>query len=308
MIALKVDRSVRYFFLASLARVLWMLARIVPRPVGLSCFGMLGYLVFRLSRRERKRTLDHLQLIYGDAWDRKKIHTVARDVFIGLGKNLFDAFFLWGLSGQRFFELVKSDRLEEFKNAAAKNRGVIIITAHVGCFEMLLHFFARCGFPIIAIGKKAKDTRIDNLLRKMRSGPNIQYMDRSENSRKILRSLREGKLCGVLVDQDTDVEGVFARFMGKPAFTPSGPVRIAMKNEIPVFVVTTIRLQDNTHRVFLSRQVDLANTGNFHNDLVTNVQKINDLLCKTIEQYPSQWVWMHRRWKKQQPLQEHINR
>jgi KDO2-lipid IV(A) lauroyltransferase len=105
----------------------------------------------------------------------------------------------------------------------------------------------------------------------------------------------------VLVDQDTPVEGVFADFLGIPAHTPSGPVKMAMKLDIPLFVVTSARQEDNTHHVFIDGPVALRKSDDFDEDLLHNVTMINSLICRTIRRYPSQWVWMHRRWRRTRP-------
>lgn len=275
----------------------YALGRLIPRSVGLWMFGLVGRVFFALSKKERGRTLSHLRMVYGDCWDEKKIHRTAAEVFPMLGKNFFDALCLSRMSPEQFDRIVTHDSLDEFRAAYERGRGVFVITGHIGCFEMLLQLFARKGFKSFAIGRKLDDPRIDNLVRKLRSGPDIEYMDRSESSRKIVRLLQQGRTFGVLVDQDTKVEGVFASFMGKTAFTPSGPVRLAMKLDIPAFVVTTARQSDGTHHVFVSKELELEKTGNYGEDLVNNVQKVNDLLCETIRKYPRQWVWMHRRWR-----------
>jgi KDO2-lipid IV(A) lauroyltransferase len=238
-------------------------------------------------------------MIYGGKWSEKKIRKTARQVYSGLGKNLFDAVHLPQLSSQKMAKIVHIDPMEKVQKVYDRGNGIIFITAHVGCFEMQLHLFGNLGFRSFAIGRKMFDQRIENLIRQTRSGNNIDYMDRTEGTRKIVRFLKEGKIFGVLIDQDTNVEGVFANFLGRPAHTPSGPIKMAMKLNIPVFVATTVRRDDNTHYVFVSDELQLENTGDFHSDLVSNVQKANDFICKTIEQYPSQWVWMHRRWNKQ---------
>ena len=71
---------------------------------------------------------------------------------------------------------------------------MIVITAHVGCFEMLLHFFALHGFRSFAVGRKMFDQRLEDLIRKTRSGDNIEYMDRSEGTIKLVKLLKQGKL------------------------------------------------------------------------------------------------------------------
>jgi KDO2-lipid IV(A) lauroyltransferase len=283
------------------AKIAFAAALLLPRSLGLRLFGAAGRLAFLVPNREKTRTLEHLRLIFGTSWTEDKIRRTARSVYASLGRNLFDAVKLSRSSETTFNAVVRHDDLAGFKKAFDLGRGVIVITAHVGCFELLLHFFARHGFKSFAIGQRSFDLRLDRLIRAIRSGEDIDYMDRTESPRKILRWLQEGKAFGVLIDQDTRVEGVFADFLGLQAYTPSGPVRMAMRFRIPVIVATTARQPDNTHYVYLSRILEFADTGDFEKDLLTNVQQANDLICATIMRFPEQWVWMHRRWKTRPP-------
>ncbi|MFP4680323.1 MAG: lysophospholipid acyltransferase family protein [Chitinispirillaceae bacterium] len=301
-----IPKRLRDDILSAAASAAYALGRSIPRPLGLWFFGLVGRLAYVFSRKERRRTLNHLRSVYGEFWDEKKIRTTALRVFSMLGKNMFDALCLSRMSAGQFDRTVTHDSLDEVRAAYDKGRGLFAITGHIGCFEMLLHFFARKGIRSFAIGRKFDDPRIDRVVRKMRSGPGIEYMDRSESSRKIVRLLKEGRAFGVLVDQDTKVEGVFAEFLGRTAYTPSGPVRLAMKLDIPVFVLTTVRRENGTHHVFISKEVEMNNSGDFDKDLVSNVQKVNDLLCERIQKFPEQWVWMHRRWRTRPKQEENV--
>jgi KDO2-lipid IV(A) lauroyltransferase len=283
-------------------RFFYTLATILPRSPGLWLFGAAGRVAFLFPNREKIRTLEHLRLIYGKTWSEKKIRMTARNVYQDLGKNMFDAIYLSRAPLARFEALVRHDDLALFKKAYDRGKGVVVITAHVGCFEMLLHFFARFGFRIFAIGRRMFDPRLEGIVRSIRSGEDIDYMGRDEGALKVVRQLKDGKIFGVLIDQDVRVEAVFADFLGRPANTPSGPMKIAMKFKIPVVVVTTARQPDNTHYIFISKPIDLVSTGDFENDLVKNVQIANDMLCTTIKRFPEQWVWMHRRWKRKPPV------
>lgn len=296
---MKVFKRVKNSLIYAAAVAGYNLTMIIPRSIGVSLFGAIGAFAFIFPNEEKRRTLRHLRLIYGNDWSEPEIRKCARDVYINLGKNLFDGIFLSCLPKDKYEKYVTSDSLDEFRNAYNEGKGLVGIAAHCGCFEMLLHYYAIMGFDCFAIGRKLYDDRLDQLVRKSRSGENIDYMSRDENPRKIVRQLMSGKAFGVLVDQDTKVEGVFAKFLGKLAYTPSGPIKIAMKMNIPVFVVTTARMNDNRHHVFISKRLKLIDTGDFEKDLVSNVEMVNDLISDFIRRYPSQWVWMHRRWKRQ---------
>jgi len=292
-------RRLRYRLLCIAAKAGITFAGWIPRKLGLLFFSSAGAMVFCVPHRDRRRTLHHLRMIYGDRWSERKIRIVARNVYRELGKNLFDSFYLSRLNEKTFDKLVKHDSLDNVEDAYREGRGAIVITAHTGCFEMLLPFFAMHGFKSFAIGRKLHDEQLDRIIRGTRTGDNYQYIDRSEPPRKIIRFLSQGMLFGVLVDQDTAVEGVFADFMGKKAYTPSGPVKMAMKFSIPVFVATTARQPDGTHYVYLSGPLQLKNTGDTDADLVDNMTEVNKLIGNTIEHFPEQWVWMHRRWHRQ---------
>ncbi len=281
------------------AAIAYNIALSIPRKIGLKLFGTIGAIAYIFPNEEKSRTQRHLRFIFGSEWSESKIRKTAREVYIQIGMNLFDGIYLSDQKKEKLDTIVKHDSFDEFRSAYNKGKGIVAITAHTGCFEMLLHYYALEGFRCFAIGRRLFDDRLEKLIRKNRSGQNIEYMDRNESPRKIMRQLQAGNVFGVLIDQDTRVEGVFAKFLGKTAYTPSGPIKMAMKLNIPVFVVTTVRRPDDSHYIFINKQLALTDTGDFESDLIKNVQAANDLISKTIMEYPSQWVWMHRRWKQQ---------
>lgn len=269
-----------------------------PRRLGLLVFGALGRLAYVLGGRERRRTLEHLRLVYGEQWSEPKIRRTARAVYVHLAKTLFDAVKLPLLSDRDFFRIVKHDPVDNLYAAYADGRGLVVVTAHLGCFEMLLPFFARKGFRSFAVGRRMFDHRIERMVAGNRTGPNMEYVSRAENPREVLRRLKRGMAFGVLIDQDTAVDGVFAHFLGKPAYTPSGAIRLAMRYEIPLIVATTVRMPDETHYVSLSGPLTLHRGGELNDNLVRNVEMVNGLISRAIHQAPGQWVWMHRRWRR----------
>jgi KDO2-lipid IV(A) lauroyltransferase len=273
-----------------------MVWRAIPRTIGLKLFGVCGRLLYMLPLKEKAWTRQHLGLVFGGKLTEHQINRLGARVYGGLGKNLFDALYLSRASKREVDRIVECDDLSPLWKAYNEKRGVLTVVAHTGCFEMLLHYFASRGFGCFAIGRELYDKRIDALVREQRTGENIVYLHRTENLRKFLKLLGEGRLFGVLIDQDTAVDGVFAHFLGRLAFTPSGTVKLAMRLRLPVFVVTTARQGNDRHHIFV-KEINLDNRIGSEGDLVRNVEKINAAIGETIEHYPDQWVWMHRRWK-----------
>jgi len=238
-------------------------------------------------------------MVYGDRWTERRIRATARAVYRNGAKNLFDALYLSRLSREELDRYVIADDMTHLRELYAGGSGGIMVAAHLGCFELLLYYMGRIGFRSFAVGRKLRDPRLDELARKLRSGPNVHYLYSTDSPRAVLRLLREGRLMGVLIDQDTQsVDGVFAHFLGRLAYTPSSIIKMAMRFDIPVFVLTTARQPDDTHRVFLSERIPLVKGGDENAALLRNIERINAVIGGIIERHPDQWAWMHRRWRR----------
>lgn len=301
----KISKRIKNDLIYIAVRFLVPMARSIPRKAGLLFFTSIGSLVYLLATKDRKRTKKHLREIFGSEWSDGRIAKTARQVFRELGRNAFDALYFSGCGREALNRTVTHDDLGAFRTAYEKGKGVVVITAHIGCFEMLLHLFARQGFQCFAIGRRIYDSRIEKHIERLRSGPNITYMDRTGSGREIIRFLKEGRVFGVLIDQDTRVEGVFANFLGKPAHTPSAPIRIALRYDIPVFVVTTSRQRDDKHHVYITGPLEMIKSGDPNRDVVLAAERINRLISAAILKDPEQWVWMHRRWNKRPDDERH---
>jgi KDO2-lipid IV(A) lauroyltransferase len=274
------------------------LATLLPRRVGLCLFGGLGLCAWMLAASDRRRARSNLRLIYGAQWAERRIRATTRQVFVELARNLYDTIKLREMSDVALDAIVSCENFEVFRDIDRAHRGYIVITSHSGCFEMQVPYVARKGFSTVVIGQRLFDERLDKHVRRARTVGDIIYLQRGVNPRTIVRHVLAGRGFAALIDQDTDVDGVFAHFMGRLAYTPSGPVKLAMRLGVPLLVVTTARQKDDTHRMFVRGPVELRTTSDHDADLVANVEKVNELLCDTIRAYPEQWVWMHRRWRR----------
>ena len=114
--------------------------------------------------------------------------------------------------------------------------------------------------------------------------------------RQLLGTLRRGGALGMLIDQDSGkMEGVWVPFFGRPAFTPVGAAKIALKQQAAVVPVFIERLENGRHVVRFQAPLDLPE----------DPQEATALMTSKIEEHirrrPEQWVWMHRRWRRQPP-------
>jgi len=89
-------------------------------------------------------------------------------------------------------------------------------------------------------------------------------------------------------------------FFGRPAFTPRGPVSIALKTGCDIIPTFMIRQKDNRHRMIVEKPIDLKITGDTEKDIRYNTETFTKIIESYIRKYPDQWIWVHNRWKTQE--------
>ena len=124
-------------------------------------------------------------------------------------------------------------------------------------------------------------------------------LNRDRSVREALNCLDRNELLGILADIDTKTKGVFVQFFNRSAYTPYGPIAIALKTGTPILPMFIIRQADNKHRLVVKPPMILHETGDYQLDLVTNTQYFTEIIESYIRRYPEQWIWMHDRWKTQ---------
>ncbi len=288
-------------------KALLFLVKILPRRIGLALFGLVGRIFFLFPTVEKERTFSNLRLIFSHKWSEKRIKKIAGNIYYQLGKNTYDSIYLTICSDKQFWNIVKCNDLSHLHKIYKEGKGIIGVAGHIGSFEMPIHIIAKSNINCVTIGQRLYDKRVEDLVVSFRKKNNVVYLSRDGSGRDILKLLKKGYFFGSLIDQDTKIDGVFANFLGIPAYTPSAPIRMAMKYNMPIFVAITARQKDNTHHFELKGPYELENTGDTNRDLVLNVQKVNDILSEWILKNPEQWVWMHRRWKTRFDDEEYKN-
>jgi len=291
----KIRDRLLYYIVRSLA---WLL-RLLPRRAGFRTMRFLGRILFLTACSVRKRTILHLTLALGDEKSATEIKILARCVFQHFCSMLVDIFRLPELVRQGINDLVTAEGFECVNKSRRGGRGVILLTGHFGNWEVLGAWIAQNGCPLKVVGRELFNPQLDQLLVNLRNQAGYTNIARGRATREIVRCLQDGFAVGMLIDQDTRVPGVFVNFFGRPTHTPVGPVLLAQKYGLDIIPVFMYLRDDLTYRIECMPPIALEKTGNIEEDLFNNTQKCSDAYERIIRRYPEQWVWMHKRWKKQ---------
>lgn len=271
----------------------------MERDTAIKFFETLGRLGYYLAASERKKTITHLTMVFGNRYSDTRIEQMAKDVFLNLARNMVDAIRIQKYDEQSIDSLVIANGLEKIDRALENGRGLLLLTGHSGNWELLGAYLAFKGYPLHVVGAPIYDPRLDELIIRNRQHSGARYIARGTSaSKKILQALRRNEILGLLIDQDSKkFEGVFVDFMGRDAYTPMGPVLLAMKTNAVLMPITIHIRTDYRHVIEVGDEIELEVTGNKNRDLFVNTQRCSKAVEGFIFQQPTQWVWMHDRWK-----------
>lgn len=289
-------------FLILTLKTIAFISRQLPWRLGVNVGGLLGMTAFYLLRRDRERSYEHLRIAFGKDITKKKMASIVRQNFNNLGKGLIEVLNLQHLKDEQIDALVSVEGEEYLQEAQAAGLGTILITGHIGNWELMAAVLSQHGFRLHVIAAPLYDPNIDDWIVTLRSKFNVETISRGSPSasRKILGVLRKKEILGLLIDQDTRVDGVFVNFFNKKAHTPSGAAQLALRSNAATMMCFVTRLPGGRHRVTIEKPMKLFRSGDKEKDIEVNTAMFTARIEEVVKQYPEQWVWMHRRWRTKQ--------
>ena len=291
-------KKLKYSLLVVALQIVLIVIRFLPRKVAMKFFGSLGALAFMIMKQERTKTINNLTIAYGEKRDQAEIRAMAREVWVNLGKSGAEFAIKMGEDKpEQFFRNLEVIGNQHLQEAIQKGRGILGLISHMGCWEGTALGLPMLGIPAYAIGKRLGNEQLNALLFESRGKKGVQTLARGSSYKTILRVLAENNLVGILIDQDTDVWGVFVDFYGRPAYTPIGAAMLAMDSGAPVLPMFYLKKDDDTYVFFIEKEIPLVMTGNRRKDMEENTRRFHAVIEEYIKKYPTQWVWMHNRWK-----------
>jgi Kdo2-lipid IVA lauroyltransferase/acyltransferase len=293
------SKKVLRAFLLSVLKMIAFVSRQLPWRLGVNIGGLLGILAFHLLRRDRERSYEHLQIAFGPNTPPEKLALIAKRNFCNLGKGLIEVLNLRHLKDVQLDALVSVEGEEYLREAHENGLGVVLITGHIGNWELMAAILSKRGHRLNVIAAPLYDPNIDDWIVSLRSRFNVETISRGSPSasRKILGVLKKKEILGLLIDQDTKVEGVFVDFFNKKAHTPAGAAQLALRSHATTIMCFVTRLPGGRHRITIEKPMTLFRSGNKEQDVEVNTAMFTSRIEEVVKQYPEQWVWMHRRWR-----------
>ena len=294
----RAQQRLEYVGAAALLTVL----RYLPLPLALAAAELAGHACGLVVPKWRAVADQNLRRALPEL-DASARQIIRRGVYSNLGRVALALAKLPAWSAGEIRKHVEFVGLEHFHSAAAKGRGVMLLTAHLGNWELGALAHGAVVGPISVIVRPISNRLVDSLVESRRRAHGNRVINKQKSAREVLKVLAANGTVGILADQNAlGDEAVFVDFFGMPAATNKGFAQLALHSGAAVVpAVARWNASSKRHVIEYGPEIPLTRTDISANDVVSNTQRFQRALEDSIRKVPEQWLWIHRRWKAQRP-------
>lgn len=287
--------KIEYWLVVVVARSLgWM-----PRGLARWLAGGLAWFVYRAMGRLRRVGERNLELALHEAAGEKERAEILRGVYRHLGWQLVEFCRMPRYTPQNTQGWIRTEGLKHYLEARARGKGVLVLTGHLGAWELSSFYHSMMGYPMGMVIRRLDNRRLDEFVNGIRCMHGNRVLHKDDFARGLLTAMRDGQTVGILMDTNmTPPQGVFVNFFGITACTASGLARVALKTDaavLPGFLLWEPK--ERQYVLHFGEELNFKKSGDAEADVLAATQECNDVLERWIRRYPDQWLWIHRRWK-----------
>jgi KDO2-lipid IV(A) lauroyltransferase len=273
---------------------------LIPYNLSLKVGGFLGTLLFYVWKSRKDIALTNLK----DAIARRAISVhedperIIRQNFSNYGTSVVEIVKIYFGLGDHIINSVDIRGLEHFEKASRKGAGIILITGHCGNWELLALATAVRIQKGKIVARYQNNPYLNRFMEKAREKYGNSVIYKKGALKQILLSLKRNEMVGILIDQNVvSAEGVVIEFLGKKAYTTKMPALIAMKTGSPV-IPAFIHRVNGSHTIEFLEEIELASSEDTEEAVISNTLAFSQSVEDYITKNPTEWLWMHRRWKR----------
>ncbi len=291
-----VSKRIGYWVVRNLSRTMDRLARVLPLSWLRVIATGLAYLIYLFYPSRQRLARENIRKVFGDRFSASQRRRIALRSTINICKTMVELFKMRYMTPEQVKALVSLEGAEHLHQVLAENRGAVVITAHFGNWELGGARFTAEGFPVTVIARDSDEPVTALLINQARQHHNIQVLQR-EDIHEMIRALRNNRGLGILPDQHAAAGGIKLDFLGRSAYTATGPAVLSRLAGCAIVPFFTRRLPNGTFHSQVLPPLALPQTEDREQFVRQLMQQINDIISEQIRCYPEQWLWLHDRWK-----------
>lgn len=281
------------------ARALFALLRLIPWRWAPRVGRMIAPLVLAIDRRHRRIARFNLELAFGAGLeDLGGADCVIGRMYAHVVASVIEVAHMARASAEEIRARVRYEGLEAYERIRAGGRPVVILTGHVGNFDLMALAHSAHGHPLSFLARPMDSPLVYELLNEMRRRFGNEVLDKKGSGKDAFRVLRSGGVLGILGDQNaTREEGEFVEFFGRAACTHVSIAKLALKTKAAIVPAFISRDGDGLHTIHVGPVIEPLSSGHPREDAIATTQEVARVTEAMIRRFPDQWLWGHRRWK-----------
>ena len=295
-------KEIRWYLETALFLAVSYAVALLPNRTALALGRRVGQLSFALLARRRRVAVDNISaslpfLERQPGWLGGSAETIARETFENLGRSFTEVCKVYHGRGRAIIDAVEFRGLEHYRQALARGKGVAVITAHCGNWELLALAFGARHHDVSSVARRQDNPHLNRVTERMRKAYGNGIIYKQGALRAMLASFKRQEMVGMLIDQAANPnEGILVDFIGRPAWTIRLPALIARRSGaalLPVF----IHREGDTHVVTIHTEYIPSHSGDPEICAAEDAAGLTRFIEEYVVAHPAQWYWVHRRWK-----------
>jgi KDO2-lipid IV(A) lauroyltransferase len=278
-------------------QLIGFMVRLLPLRLVQRLGASVGEFVYVCFGFRRAVTLSNLRQAYPNL-SPIELDRIARQSFRSVGTSLLE--FLWfpRFDPERIRTIAHIENPDLIKHLYSKGKGIILLTAHFGNWELLAQsMHIELGVPLSIIVKPQSNPYVDRQINSWRTLWGNRVVPMGVAVREILRALQEGGVVGMVADQSAPKESIAVNFFGRNVPTYEGPAVLCLKTGAPLMIGFAIRQPDGSYRSRFE-EIPTDDLSGYSNENVVELTRRHVAITENyIRTYPDHWMWMHKRWK-----------
>jgi KDO2-lipid IV(A) lauroyltransferase len=274
----------------------------MPRGLARLLAGWLAFAVYWCFGRLRRVGMRNLEMALPEVSPqaRKKI---LKRVYVHLGWQLVEFCRMTRYTAENTRNWMRTEGLEHYLAAQARGKGVLIITGHLGAWELSSFYHSLMGHPMGMIIRNLDNRRLDAYVNGIRCLHGNFVISKDDFGRGLLTAIHAGGTVGILMDTNmTPPQGEFVPFFGIDACTGTGLAHIARQTGaavLPGFMLW--EPSEDRYVLRFGPEVEMPRTEDRAADILEGTRRSTAVIESWIRRHPDQWLWIHRRWKTRPP-------
>ena len=296
----RITKAARYFIGLRIIKLLFSLPSFLPLTWALALSKFIVKIGSPFTGEYRRQALENLKLYYGKEKSSSEIQKMVEEIGIDATKGAFETIYSVSPRHDEVYSKITIEGKEHLDAALSSGNGVIVISAHLGTFAIMMGKLITEGYPFNLVLKLPRGTEISEFFKQKMKQYNLRFIVADPvtvSQKEILRTLRKNSIVCLIVDGDQKRGGVPVMLVGQEIAMPPGPAILARRTGAAVLPMFIIRQKDNSQKIIVEPPVDVSDDEDPEKAVALLCQKFATIIETNIKKYPTQWYWINKKHK-----------